>query len=264
MRGILFDLDGVFYTGDTAIPGGADVLAWVREQGIPHLFLTNTTSRPRVALVEKLAAYGIETTPEHILTPPVAARQWLSQNVRGPVALFVAAATEAEFDGLPTLPRDSHATAAAVVIGDLGEGWDFATLNAAFHHLGAEPEPALVALGMTRYWRNGTALQLDVGPFVEALRYASGVQPVVLGKPARAFFDAALDVLGLPADEVLMVGDDIIGDIGGAASAGIAGLQVRTGKFRPSDLVGHVTPVGVIDSIAALPAWWERRRLSGA
>jgi ribonucleotide monophosphatase NagD (HAD superfamily) len=44
---------------------------------------------------------------------------------------------------------------------------------------------------MTRYWRTPAGLQLDAGPFVSALQYATGIEPVVTGKPARAFFLAA-------------------------------------------------------------------------
>ena len=62
--------------------------------------------------------------------------------------------------------------------------------------------------------------------------------------------------LGIEADETLMVGDDIRGDIGGAQNAGMRGLLVRTGKYRAEDLQGSIQPDGVIDSIADLPAWW--------
>ncbi len=56
---------------------------------------------------------------------------------------------------------------------------------------------------------------------------------------------------------VLDSGDDIRGDVGGAYQAGIRGLLVRTGKFRPEDLDGDVRPDGVLDSIADLPDWWQ-------
>ena len=59
-----------------------------------------------------------------------------------------------------------------------------------------------------------------------------------------------------------MIGDDIRGDIGGAQSAGIRGLLVRTGKFRPRDLPGEIQPDGVIDSIASLPEWWAEHTSS--
>ena len=49
MKAILFDLDGVFYESDRPVPGAADVISWVRQRDIPHLFLTNTTSRDRAS-----------------------------------------------------------------------------------------------------------------------------------------------------------------------------------------------------------------------
>jgi ribonucleotide monophosphatase NagD (HAD superfamily) len=115
---------------------------------------------------------------------------------------------------------------------------------------------------MTRYWRAADGLRLDTAPFVVALQHATGIAPVVLGKPARPFFAAALARLGAEASETLMIGDDIRGDIGGAQGAGIRGLLVRTGKFRPRDLRGEIQPDGVIDSIADLPAWWAESLLS--
>ena len=55
-----------------------------------------------------------------------------------------------------------------------------------------------------------------------------------------------------------MVGDDIRGDIGGAQQAGIAGILVRTGKFRPADLDQDPQPMAVLNSIRDLPAWWTQ------
>jgi ribonucleotide monophosphatase NagD (HAD superfamily) len=63
-------------------------------------------------------------------------------------------------------------------------------------------------------------------------------------------------VLAAEAAETLMIGDDIRVHIGGAQGAGIRGLLVRSGKFRPQDLRGEIQPDGVLDSIADLPAWW--------
>jgi len=257
MPGILFDLDGVFYVGERAIPGGAEALAWVREQGIPHCFLTNTTSKPRQALVEKLAGLGLSAEAEQILTPPTAAVRWIEQHLDGPVSLYVPPATVSEFSGLAQVPRDSGRPVAAVVIGDLGEAWDFATLNQAFRQLMGQPAPRLIALGMTRYWRAPDGLRLDVAPFVTALQHASGIEPLVLGKPAQDFFDCALEMIGCPATGALMIGDDIRGDIAAAQNAGLRGLLVHTGKFQPSDLHRGIRPDAQLDSIAELPDWWR-------
>lgn len=264
MSGILFDLDGVFYVGERAIPGAAETLAWVRQREIPHCFLTNTTSKPRSALVHKLARLGLAAHEEEILTPPVAACRWIATHLDKPVALFVPPATEAEFSSLQVAPRVSETPLGAVVIGDLGEAWDYATLNQAFRLLMREPQPELIALGMTRYWLADDGLRLDVAPFITALQHATGCEPLVLGKPAAPFFAAALEMIGCRAEEAVMIGDDIKSDVGAALQAGLgSAILVRTGKFKEDDLQTGIQPDALLDSIADLPAWWTDGRFPG-
>lgn len=256
-RGLLVDLDGVLYEGERRVPGAEVAFDWLSQRGVPHLFLTNTTSRPRSALVEKLARLGFRVAPDEILTPPVAADRWLVEHAPGAAALLVPPATAGDFRSVPHLPEDAEHGAASVVMGDLGEGFGFRVLNRAFRLLMDEPRPVFVALGMTRYWRAEDGLRLDVAPFVVALEHASGAVAVVLGKPSAAFFATALGLLGCGAEETVMIGDDVVGDVGGAQRAGLRGILVRTGKFRRGDSEAEIRPDAVLDSIADLPAWWD-------
>lgn len=254
---ILFDLDGVFYQADKPVEGAAEVARWLNIKAIPHLFLTNTSSKPRSALVEKLAHFGIKTDEAHILTPPVATVRWLQQNLKsGKIALFIPESTKAEFASFEIAQQhDEHV--AAVIIGDLGSAWDFPTLNHAFQLLMAEPQPELIALGMTRYWQADDGLRLDVAPFVKGLSYAAELEPLVMGKPALSFYQAAIDILDVPADQIVMVGDDIRGDVEGAQNAGMKAVLVRTGKFRESDLELGIQPEKVFDSVTNFPDYYK-------
>ncbi len=135
-----------------------------------------------------------------------------------------------------------------VLVGDLGRGFDYTRLNAAFRRLMDGVE--LVALQKNRFWWESGELSLDAGAFVAALEYASGKEATVVGKPDPPFFAAALEDMGLVAREVAMVGDDAESDVVGARRAGLVGVQVRTGKYRPgtesdADLV--------VESFAGLP-----------
>jgi phospholysine phosphohistidine inorganic pyrophosphate phosphatase len=201
---------------------------------------------------------GITTTADRIVSPPRAATHWLHTHSRGPVALFVPEATRVEFADLPQWDEPIHQPVSAVVVGDLGTEWSFTRLNQAFTCLMQEPRPVLIALGMTRYWKAPGGLQLDTGPFVAALEYATGLTAKVFGKPAPGFFQVAADSLGLDPGELLMIGDDIRGDVEGAQEAGLKAILVKTGKFRPEDLQGRVRPEAVLESVAGLPAWWEK------
>jgi ribonucleotide monophosphatase NagD (HAD superfamily) len=111
---------------------------------------------------------------------------------------------------------------------------------------------------ITTSWTGG--LRLDVAPFVIALENATGTRPIVLGKPAAPFYQAALDLLGEPASNAIMVGDDIRGDVEGAQRLGIHGILVKTVKFQPSDLELDIRPYAVLDSVANLPGWWTRNQ----
>ena len=167
---VLVDLDGVLYKGEDVITGAPKTVDWLQSSGIPHLFLTNTTSRPRVKIAEKLQALGMPVAADLILTPVIAARHWINaRNIEGAVALFMPEATKGDLGKIHELPQDREHGAAALVVGDLGQDWDFATLNRAFRLLMDEPRPALIALGLTRYWRAPDGLRLDVAPFVKAL-----------------------------------------------------------------------------------------------
>ncbi|WP_455222234.1 TIGR01458 family HAD-type hydrolase [Kaarinaea lacus] len=256
MKAILFDLDGVLYVGDQPIDGAAQTVDWCRKATIPYLFVTNTTSKPRAAIAAKLTAMGIFVAEQEILTPPVAAMQWLHENQLQRLSLFVSEITKHEFSSF-TLIEDERQDVDAVIVGDMGEAWDFATLNRAFRFLMQPQSPPLLALGMTRYWRAEDGLRLDAGAYVSALQYAAGTAPVVLGKPASAFYHAALNQLGVEPGEAVMLGDDIKGDIDGAQHAGMKGILVRTGKFQESDLNQGIQPSAVINSIAELPMWLE-------
>jgi len=140
-----------------------------------------------------------------------------------------------------------------IVVGDIGEAWSYALLNEVFNNLmnGAK----LIAVHKNRFWQTEHGLQLDIGAFIHGLEYASGSEAVIIGKPSPAFFQVALDDMGLTKDEVLLIGDDIDSDVGGAQEAGLRAILVRTGKYRQAYAeASAINPDFIIDSIADLPA----------
>ena len=95
-----------------------------------------------------------------------------------------------------------------------------------------------------------------LGPFVAALEYATGREAAVTGKPSPAFFKLAADSLGIPAPRIMVVGDDVEPEVAGAQAAGMRGVLVRTGKFRPAQLTdGGPPPDVLLGSFADVPTW---------
>jgi HAD superfamily hydrolase (TIGR01458 family) len=248
--GILFDLDGTVYQEGRAIPGAAAALETLRRRGLPFRFTTNTTRRPRAALAARLREMGIPARPEEILSAPAAAARWLRDRGIRRAQILLAEATFEEFSGLEIVDRAPE----VVVVGDLGEGWTFPLLNQAFRNLmdGA----GLLAIQRNRYWHTDGGLSLDAGPFVAALEYGSGKTATLVGKPSPAFFAAAARDLGLPPERIAVVGDDLESDVAGARAAGMLGVAVRTGKYRPQDEARTRQAADVVlDSIAEVPEW---------
>jgi HAD superfamily hydrolase (TIGR01458 family) len=248
VKALLLDLSGVVYLQDEPVPGAAETLARLRGSGVPLRLVTNTTMRPRAAILEQLASLGIEADPAELLTPAVLARRHCEERGHRSVSLLVVDELREDLEGL----GEEGDRVDAVVAGDLGEAWDYDALNEAFRSLmdGAE----LIALQKNRYWETAGGLSLDAGPFVAALEYASGREATLLGKPSAPFFELALGELDVAASEAAMVGDDVEADVGGAQEAGLAGVLVRTGKYR-EELVrdSGVMPDATVDSIADVP-----------
>ena len=173
-----------------------------------------------------------------------------------------------EFEGLSTEEPN------VVVVGDAAQYFTFEAVNGAFQLLLALKEkqqqqqtpensqtPLLISMGKNKYYKEHGALTIDLGAYTTALEYAADVQSLVIGKPSAAYFNAALASFGTSAEpsmaptfspeEVLMVGDDLMGDVKGAQDVGMRGVLVRTGKFRSSD-AHHPTvkPDAIVENLA--------------
>ncbi len=245
---VLFDLNGVLYVGDSAIDGGRKAIECVRSRGLPCRFTTNTTTSSLDALHKKLTNLGLPIEKEEIFSPAQAACVYLEHHFKNPtVHLIVADDTKKDFSAFPV----AHTNPDAVIIGDIGDRWNYQIMNKLFEMitLGAQ----LVALHKSKYSQTTEGLHLDIGAFVAGLEYATGKDAVVIGKPSHSFFDAAREDLGVPAERMVMIGDDIDSDVGGAQNAGFRGVLVKTGKYRP-ELVARskVQPDGVLESVAEL------------
>jgi phospholysine phosphohistidine inorganic pyrophosphate phosphatase len=250
--GVLLDVDGVLYVGDEPIEGAHEALLELREMSAGVRLMTNTTSRSRRAVLEHLHQLGFDVSLDEVLTPAAMAERHCRERGYRAVTVLVSEGLREDLQALesatPGAPTD------AVILGDLGDGFTPEVLNGVFRAMmdGAE----LVALQHNRYWRRADGLALDVGAYAAALEYASGHEAVTVGKPAQAFFLAAMADMGL--ERGIMVGDDVEADVGGAMAAGLPGVLVRTGKYRQDALKARVTPTAIVDSIKDVPGLLPR------
>ncbi|MEX3010739.1 HAD-IIA family hydrolase [Hoeflea sp. TYP-13] len=225
-NGLLIDISGVVVEGkDRPIDGSLEAMARIEQSGVPYLFATNTTSRPRTEIARELRSAGFAVSSEsRILTPFQVAQTICADKGLNPLCL-VRKSVAAEIDTDPGRPYN------AVVVGDLGDELTSHLLEEAFEaiHNGA----VFLALAKNRdYVGPSGKLIPDMGLVVAGLEYSTNSEATILGKPNALFFDAALKLMGVVAGECVMIGDDLEADVIGAVSQGMHAVLVETGKFR--------------------------------
>jgi HAD superfamily hydrolase (TIGR01458 family) len=256
IRGFLIDLDGVLYVGNRAIGGARDAIGFLKENGYPFRCVSNTTRKSRKSIATHLSSLGFDIAEDYIFTPPLAAVSHMKNTGRTRFYLLATGDVDKDFAELGCSAPDSKPD--WVIIGDAGNEITYGSLNTAFRFLmgGAE----LIALENDRYWMAADGLSLSAGPIVKALEYASGKTAMVMGKPSPAFFSLALQDMHLSPEQVVMIGDDITTDIGGAYHAGMKGILVRTGKYRSESVESAIIkPTCIMDSISRIQDVLQKR-----
>jgi HAD superfamily hydrolase (TIGR01458 family) len=251
VEGLLLDIDGVLVTSWDPIAGAMEAMAAFRAADVPVCLITNTTTHPRAELAATLTGVGFDVEPGMIVTAVTATAEYL-RRAHPSAAVFVLSDGDARADLEAIHLVDDPADADVIVLGGSSDDFTYATVDRVFGRL-MRGDASLVAMHRNMFWRTSHAFRLDAGAYVAGLEAATGTAAVVCGKPAPAFFQAALSVLGVDANRAAMVGDDVVNDVDGARAAGLTGILVRTGKFRPEDL-DRGSPDHVVDSLADVPA----------
>ena len=247
IKAFLFDLDGVFFVGEQLLPGANETLEWLQEQKLPYRFITNNTTLSKEKLTEKLNRLGLRVQQNELVSANFAGVLYLKKNGFNSCRLVLRAEAQSDYQDFDTTTDPPE----AIVIGDIGTSWDYPLLNGLMNQLldGAQ----MIALHKGRYFQTESGLTLDSGAFVAALEHAAETTAIVVGKPEKDFFELASQGLNFKGEEIAMVGDDLINDIGGAQKMNYTTFLVKTGKFRQSLFQkSEIRPDHLIDDIVHL------------
>jgi 4-nitrophenyl phosphatase len=240
-RLVIFDLDGVIYRGREPVVGAAALTSALRRHGAMVRFATNNSMATRAAYVTRLGEMGVQAGSDEIVTSTSAtidhlhahlpaARRVLAVGAPGMLEELRAAgyeatpaadATEAPYDG-GQLP-DTY----DVVIAGLDPAFDYHRLAAATGAI--RSGAAFIATNADLLYPTPSGFLPGAGSIVAAIRAASGVEPLVIGKPEPGIFTAILERAGVEPGEALAIGDNPEADMVAARRAGIDSILVLTG-----------------------------------
>ena len=257
IEGVLLDIDGVLAVSWEPLPGATQTVDRLRSNGVPFRLITNTTTKTRADLATTLRDAGFDVRDDELITAVAATAQYLrAHHPNARCFVLSDGDASADLEGVELTGVDD---AEVIVLGGASEDFTYPTMNRIFGRLmgGA----SLVGMHRNLYWRTSEGLELDAGAYIAGLEVASGREAVICGKPSAPYFDAALEMLRVPRERTIMVGDDIVNDVRGAQLLGIRGVLVRTGKFLPEDLAKVPEPPDhVLETIAGLPDLLARSR----
>lgn len=258
LRALCLDMDGVLYRGETIVPGACELVEFLRVRGIPHLFLTNNSSRTPRQYVEKLLRMGMRTTPERVLTSAMVAVADLARRAKPEDRiLLIGSAGLREALAISNLTLAERYTEATIVLVGLDTGITYERLAQAC--LAIESGAHFVATNGDRSFPTERGLEPGNGALVAAITATTGVTPKFYGKPEPEMFEQALRLLGTPAAFTGMLGDRYETDILGAKRVGYVTIAVTSGVTREEDFrraeppPDHLYP-SVVELRAALDA----------
>ena len=259
VRGFVFDNDGTLVHRAGAevrpVPGAREALDAVRASGRPFVVFTNGSHVSPAALARELRDAGLPVDDEQVLTPLSSVLVHLERYQEAAVLPFVTAAA-----------RDHLASAGIrLVEGAEGERVDavFVGIPAGFDFERLERAAAAVLAGARLLTGSYVASYAGArGPIFSrgamttaAIAKATGARPIVVGKPSRAAVRAFERRLGLPAQEVAVIGDDVDADVALGRLGGSRTVLVRSGTHGSVDL-GRVPerrrPDAVVGGVAEL------------
>ena len=225
-KGYLIDLDGTMYMGTAEIDGAAQFIDYLNKNDIPHLYVTNNSTKTPEEVTEKLKEMKIDAKPDEVVTSALATANYIAEeNSQASVYMLGG-------NGLRTALTDAGLTVKKdenvdyVVIG-LDEAVTYeklaiATLAVRKGAKFSSTNPD-VSIPKERGFLPGN------GAITSVVSVSTGQQPQFIGKPETIIMQIALDILKLDKSEVAMVGDLYDTDIMYGINVGMDTVHVQTG-----------------------------------
>jgi NagD protein len=255
-QGLLIDMDGVVYAGDSLIPGADLFINRLLKENIPFMFMTNNSQRTQIDAVRKLSRIGIKVSEDHVYTSAMATAKFLASQIPGGTAFVL---------GEGGLLSSLHNHGISLVNSDpdfvvLGEGRNFTLemvqkavdmilAGSKFVITNRDPSPK------KKGWDN-----LGIAATSAMIEEATGVKAFVVGKPSPVMMRSARKALGLETAETTIIGDTMATDIRGGVQMGYKTILVLTGMTRKEDLPRYAfKPDLVVESAGDIQfplTWW--------
>ncbi len=243
-KGVILDIDGVLKRGSTPIPGAPETVKKLRELGLKIIFLSNLSTKSREQYVDILRnRIGIDVSPDELVLATSATADYVAKHSKTRKVYFVGhkgLRDELEKAGLTIV--DDPEEAEFLVAGSPFDEKGYVTEENKWKFTGAIraillAKARFVAVNPDKLFPGPDGKPIPgTGTFLGAITAATGVKPVIIGKPSKEIYRIALDKIGAEPNEVIMVGDQLETDIIPAKKLGLTTVLVLSGLTKREDL----------------------------
>jgi 4-nitrophenyl phosphatase len=240
VKGFLLDVEGTLVVDKAYQPveGAVEFIHRLRQADLPLRLVTNNTTDSKASLADKLGRAGFDFTKGELHTCIGAAVTHL-RNARAAKCVILGEGSLRKMFSDEGFAVVDDSEVDAVVVG-LDRDLSYERLKLACDAV-ARRGACFIALHRNRLLIDSEGVcSPSVGAIVEAIRYATQVEPTVIGKPSPAYYHQALDDISLPTASVLVVSDDPLSDLAGAKRMGMRAAFVLTGKYRDRSILDSI------------------------
>lgn len=253
LEGAVVDLDGTVYRGDELLPGAAEGVAALRRAGLSLCFFSNNPTRNGEDYVARLQELGVDARTGEACSAGVATTEYLRDHHADDTVMLVGSAALADQlrAGNLTLTDDPERTDVLVGSWDPEFGYDdmdraLQAVDDQTPFLGTDPDRVFPG--------PGDRFVPGSGAILGALSRTIGREPdAILGKPSETALGLALERLGVPAENCLVVGDRLDTDLVMGDRAGMTTVLVLSGVATRADIAtAEVDPDYVIENLGEI------------
>ncbi len=248
-KGFLIDVDGTLCLGEKVIEGTPEYVESLRSRGVPFLIASNNSSMSSEQYLQKLLRLGFDVTSKDVLTATRVTVEFLRRYHPGKrvFALGMEGFIEELTEGGVNLVQDSP----DIVLLAYDKTLTFDKLNKAAHFI--QRGARFIATHPDITCNSEDGYDVDIGSMIALLQAATGVTPEIIAKPEGTMADMSSDLIGVPKEDIYVVGDRLYTDIAFAKKNGMIAVLVLTGEAQVEDIDGYpYKPDYIINSIMDL------------
>lgn len=247
------DLDGTIYLGNQLIPGTVDFISKLELTGKKCFFISNNSSKAKKDYVDKLFGMNIKTDVSHIVLSSDGVKEFLKR--KGVKNIYMVASNSMELDFLESGFNIDLQKPEFVVMGyDTNINYEKIRRAAIYLQNGV---PFIATHGDVVCPSPEGPIP-DIGSMIAMFEKATGVAPIIFGKPRPEMVEHLINSYADSKSEVLIIGDRLYTDMKLATNCGIDFVCVLSGETKREDIEELETfPDLVISRISDLTSYLE-------